>query len=98
LQANYNFVSANYFQMFGLRITRGRGFSAQEEQANAPVVVINESTARRFWPQENPIGQHIGIGAAAQQATTDGAAKFPQYEIIGLANDTRQGVVWRRLL
>jgi predicted permease len=95
LQANYNFVSANYFQTLGLRITRGRGFSEQEEQANAPVVVISESTARRFWPQENPIGQHIGIGAAAQQATTDGVANFPQYEIIGLANDTRQGQVWR---
>jgi predicted permease len=95
LQANYNFVSANYFQTIGLRITRGRGFSAQEEQANAPVVVISESTARRFWPKENPIGQHIGIGAAAQQATTDSAANFPQYEIIGLTNDTRQGVVWR---
>src|SRR5499426_1304496 len=95
LQANYNFVSANYFQTLGLRITRGRGFTAQEEQANAPVVVISESTARRFWPQENPIGQYIGIGAAAQQATTDGTANFPQYEIIGLTNDTRQGVVWR---
>jgi len=95
LQANYNFVSAKYFQTLGLRITRGRGFSEQEEQANAPVVVISESTARRFWPQENPIGQHIGIGAAAQQATTDVAVNFPQYEIIGLTNDTRQGVVWR---
>src|SRR5215813_2731959 len=95
LQANYNFVSANYFQTFGLRLTRGRGFSAQEEQANTPVVVISESTARRFWPQENPIGQHIGIGAGAQQASADGAANFPQYEIIGLTNDTRQGVIWR---
>jgi macrolide transport system ATP-binding/permease protein len=95
LQANYNFVSANYFQTLGLRITRGRGFSEQEERSNAPVVVISESTARRFWPQENPIGKHIGVGAAAQQSTTDGATNFPQYEIIGLANDTRQGVVWR---
>ncbi|MBO0799594.1 MAG: FtsX-like permease family protein, partial [Blastocatellia bacterium] len=95
LQANYNFVSANYFQTLGLRITRGRVFTAQEEQANVPVVVISESTARRFWPQENPIGQHIGIGVAAQQATTDGAANFPQYEIVGLTNDTRQGQVWR---
>ena len=94
LQANYNFVSANYFQTLGLRITRGRGFSEHEVQANAPIVVISESTASRFWPQENPIGKQIGI-AAAQQSTTDGVANFPQYEIIGLANDTRQGVVWR---
>src|SRR5262245_64623602 len=46
LQANYNFVSANYFQTFGLRITRGRGFSAQEEQANAPVVVMRRPNVR----------------------------------------------------
>src|SRR5262249_62188129 len=56
-QANYNFVSADYFQTLGLRITRGRGFTAQEEQAGAPVVVISESTAPRFWAHGNPLWQ-----------------------------------------
>src|SRR5262249_58604325 len=76
-------------------ITRGRGFTEQEEQANAPVAVISESTARRFWPNENPLGKHIGVGVAAQQGGAATTSNFPLYEIIGLTNDTRQGVVWR---
>jgi predicted permease len=95
LEANYNFVSANYFETLGIRITRGRGFTAEEVQGRAPVVVISESTARRFWPQQNPIGQHMGVGAAAQQDSLDGTANFPQYEVIGLTNDTRQSQIWR---
>ncbi len=95
LQASYNFVSANYFQTLGVRITRGRGFTEQEEQANMAVVLISESTARHFWPNLNPIGKHIGIGVMAQPATSDTTSSFPPYEIIGLTNDTRQDVVWR---
>jgi putative ABC transport system permease protein len=60
LQASYNFVSADYFQTLGLRITLGRGFTEQEAQSNAPVALVSESTARRFWPNEDPIGKHIG--------------------------------------
>ncbi len=100
VQANYNFVSSNYFPTVGLRITRGRGFTAQEQQANAPVLLISESTARRFWPNEDPLGKRLGIGVNAQPATTpitgtDALPNFPQYEIIGLTNDTRQRVIWR---
>src|SRR5262249_56125029 len=76
-------------------ITRGRGFTEQEEQANAPVAVISESPARRFWPNENPLGKHIGVGVAAQQGGAATTSNFPLYEIIGLTNDTRQSVVWR---
>jgi len=96
LQANYNFVSSDFFQTLGLRITRGRNFTPQEEQANAPALLISESTARRFWPNENPLGKHIGVGVATLSPHTDNTANFPRYEIIGLTNDTRQGHIWRR--
>ncbi|MGH9938614.1 MAG: ABC transporter permease, partial [Blastocatellia bacterium] len=96
LQAHYNFVSSDFFQTLGLRITRGRNFTPREEQANAPALLISESTARRFWPNENPLGKHIGIGAATLSSNTDNTANFPRYEIIGLTNDTRQGHIWRR--
>src|SRR5262249_36781945 len=71
LQANYNFVTADYFQTVGLRLTRGRAFTEQEVEANVPVVVISESTARKFWPLENPLGKRIGIGVAASQTPND---------------------------
>jgi predicted permease len=92
LRANFNYVTADYFQTLGLRIMRGRGFTAQEEQANAPVALISESTARRFWPNENPLGKRLGIDLTGAHA----GANFPRYEIIGLTNDTRQGLIWRR--
>ena len=102
LQAGFNFVSTDYFQTLGIRITRGRNFTAQEAQANAQVVVISESTARRFWPNEDAIGKHLGIGVAAQQdessnaSSGDSTPNFPQYEVIGITNDTRQGLLWQR--
>jgi putative ABC transport system permease protein len=95
LQANYNFVSASYFETLGLRITRGRSFTENEEQANGHVVVVSESTARRFWPDQDPLGKHIGIAVAAEQTSTDNTSTFASFEVIGLANDTRQGVVFR---
>jgi hypothetical protein len=93
LEVGFNLVSADYFHTLGLRITRGRNFTTQEEQANARVLLISESTARRFWPNENPLGKFVGIGATAQP--NESAPNFPQYEIIGLTNDTRQGLIWR---
>lgn len=98
LQANYKFVSNDYFQTVGLRITRGRGFTAQEQLANAPVMLVSESTARRFWPQENPIGKRIGVNVQPVTTATlgtDAIPNFPHYEIIGLTNDTRQGLIFR---
>jgi len=97
-EANYNFVSADYFQTMGLRFTRGRGFTEQEMQANSRVVVISESTARRFWPLENPLGKRIGIGVMVPQSanvTAVATSNFPSYEVIGLTNDTRQGLIWK---
>jgi hypothetical protein len=59
-----------------------------------PVVVISESTAHRLWPNEDALGKHMGVGVANQQAA-DSTASFPEYEVVGLTNDTRQGVIFR---
>jgi hypothetical protein len=103
LRANYNFVSPRHFETLGIRIVRGRAFDEQEANANAPVVVISESTAQKFWPGQDAIGQHIGIGAALSPGTdNEGAGRnvsasvFPSYEVIGVAQDTRSGWVWEK--
>jgi macrolide transport system ATP-binding/permease protein len=97
LSASYNFVSPEYFDTVSLHLLRGRVFTAQEVAANAPVVVISEATARRFWPNEDAIGKQIGIGAVAnRQEANTGSAFYPSFEVIGIAKDSRNGHIWRR--
>jgi predicted permease len=52
-------VSGNYFQALGVPLLKGRFFSARDRTASAPVVIINETMARRYWPGEDPIGTRI---------------------------------------
>jgi predicted permease len=54
-------VSANYFDVLGVRLLRGRRFTAADS-ANAPAVaLINETLARRFFAGEDPIGQRVAV-------------------------------------
>ena len=52
-------VSPGYFQAMGIPLKRGRGFDERDVRGGIPVAVINETTARRIWADENPIGQRI---------------------------------------
>jgi putative ABC transport system permease protein len=52
-------VSDSYFRMMGIPLRQGRLFSAQDHSVSAPVAVINEAMARRYWPSENPLGKRF---------------------------------------
>ena len=54
-------ISENYFQTANIPLLRGRLFS--KEDANQPVIVINEAMAKLIWPNEDAIGKRIGDGA-----------------------------------
>jgi predicted permease len=97
LQASYNLVSAEYFDTLGIRLTRGRFFTEQETRANVPVVVISESTARRFWPNEDAVGKRIGIAATSLGGgANESGVNLPQFEVVGVTRDTRSGLVWKK--
>ena len=61
LSANLRLVSANYFRAMGIPVLKGRAFTTQDAQAKPAVVVINEAMAKRFWPQEDPLGKRLTI-------------------------------------
>jgi predicted permease len=102
LEARFNFVSAEYFETLAIPLLRGRTFTAQEVNAKVPVIVISGATARRCWPGADPIGKRIGIAATSAQPQGDASGDqekstpiYQQYEVIGVARDTRSRWLWQ---
>ncbi len=59
----WNRVSRNFLDSIGVPIVRGRGFTAQDVDTSQPVVLVNQSFAKRFFPGQDPIGKHFGMSA-----------------------------------
>jgi len=76
------FITPDYFRTLRVPLRRGREFSLHDKTGEPPVTIINEALARKLWPdypQFNPIGRHILMGA-----------RTTQYEIVGVVGDIRQ--------
>jgi predicted permease len=58
----YRLVSAHYFHALGIPLRRGRLFNDADSSRGAPVVILNEAFAKKYWPKEDPLGQTIMIG------------------------------------
>ncbi len=54
-----NIVDTAFFSMMKLPLVAGRGFTAADGAGAPPVVVVNETLARLFWPGENPVGRRV---------------------------------------
>jgi putative ABC transport system permease protein len=59
--AQYRLASPEYFRAMKIPLLQGRGIDAHDNADSIPVVIINETMARRFWPNQNPIGARINI-------------------------------------
>ncbi|MFN2564416.1 MAG: ADOP family duplicated permease [Gemmatimonadaceae bacterium] len=81
--ASFRVVQPGYFRTMRVPVLRGRDFTAEDQAAGAHVVVVNETLARRGWPNESPIGQRI---------TVDDPATGPDwFTVVGVVSDVRQG-------
>jgi putative ABC transport system permease protein len=76
--ADYRIVTPGYFDMIGMSLRRGRDFTASDNELTTSVVIINETLARRFLPNQEAIGQRI----------IPGEAKRPM-EIVGVVSDIK---------
>lgn len=78
--AGWQMVGANYFHTLGIPLISGRDLlSADMDQAAPVVAVVNETMARHYWPQENPLGKRITLGLPRPDN--------PWVTIIGIAKD-----------
>jgi putative ABC transport system permease protein len=78
-------VSEGYFDLLGIRIQQGRGFTAADREGAEPVAVVSETLARRLWPQGAAVGQRI---RPAEQADRNVPGVWRT--IVGVARDARQ--------
>jgi predicted permease len=79
--AAYNIASPGYFQAMGTRLLQGRDFNAQDTEQSLKVAIINESFARRLFPNENALGKRFSLGSPDAD----------KVQVIGVVEDGKYG-------
>jgi putative ABC transport system permease protein len=79
LTAQYNPITPGFFSTMRIALLRGRDFSARDTAASPWVTIVNETMAKRFWPNEDPLGRRIKLDLAPDEQPR---------EIIGVVHDT----------
>lgn len=75
-------ITGDYFQSVGVNVTKGRAFTLQDGASAPPVIVVNESVARRFWPNQDPVGKRVKLALSQDTWLT----------VVGVVNNTQRGV------
>ena len=73
-----------YFEAMRIPLLSGRSFGEQDGPRGTPVMTINQAFARKYFPQENPLGKHIEVGLG------DGVINHPMRAIVGVVGDIKR--------
>jgi predicted permease len=87
-----NWITPGYFQAMHISLRRGRDFDDQDRLDTQPVVIIDENLARQYWPNQDPVGQHLRRGDDAPWATIVGVAGHVMQS--ALVGDSGKGVCY----
>ncbi|MEP7343812.1 MAG: ABC transporter permease [Gemmatimonadaceae bacterium] len=77
MEFHFSAVGPSYFETFRVPLMRGRDFSEKDRPGAPLVMVVNETFARTFWPNANPIGQEVSLSGS----------EGPWLQVVGLARD-----------
>jgi putative ABC transport system permease protein len=70
-------ISPRYFTTMKIRVLQGRGFTETDRYGSPPVTIVNETLARRFWPNGDVVGRRLNVGF-----------RRPEWcEVVGVAHD-----------
>ena len=76
-------VTPEYFKVLQASLVRGRYFTEDDDTGKQPVAIVDESTARTYWPDRDPIGRRLSI------RSTRGAANPPWCTVVGVIKDIK---------
>jgi putative ABC transport system permease protein len=78
--ASFHSITPDYLSTMGIRLMRGRAFTERDTAEGPPVALINETMARRYWLDEDPLGRRVSIRFGGNSPL----------EIVGIVGDTQQ--------
>jgi predicted permease len=81
MNPHFNSISPGYFETLGLAMREGRSFDARDVMGTPTAVVVNETFARKYFPEGSPLGYHMGWG--------DGLNVKYEMEIVGVVEDAK---------
>ena len=81
LLVNLRIVSPGYLETMGISLLRGRGFTAADDAAAPPAVIVSQELARRYWPGQDALGKRIKRFSSTQER--------PWMTIVGIAEDVK---------
>ena len=87
-RVHFRIVAQDYLKTMHVPLISGRDLTPRDERSSALVVLINETLARRYFPNENPVGKHIKPGVA-----DTGDARMR--EIVGVVGDVHHHNLWQ---
>ncbi|HTG16619.1 MAG TPA: ABC transporter permease, partial [Blastocatellia bacterium] len=76
--ADYRVISSDYFRALGIPLLKGRAFTEQDNGDAPATAIINETAARRYWPNEDPLGKRLRI-----------ESDDPWMEIVGVVGNVK---------
>jgi predicted permease len=77
-----NSVGPRYFETMGIPIVAGREFDRRDTEGAPPVIIVNETMARRFWPNENALGRRLRFLTMNNNFS-------PYLEVVGIVKDSK---------
>jgi macrolide transport system ATP-binding/permease protein len=87
--AQWDRASTHFLDSIGVPIVRGRNFSAQDTASSQQVVLVNQAFAKHFFPNEDPVGQHFGMGKTEYSGAFEIAGVFADFKMTNPRREVR---------
>ncbi|HLN99943.1 MAG TPA: FtsX-like permease family protein, partial [Pyrinomonadaceae bacterium] len=77
----YRVCTPSYFQTMGISILKGRAFTQQDRAGSQPVIIVNETLARKYWPNTDPLGKRMRYTGPLEEN--------PWMQVVGVVQDVK---------
>jgi putative ABC transport system permease protein len=77
----YRVCTPNYFRTMGIQVLKGRAFTDQDKAGAPPVIIVNETLAKAYWPNQDALGKRIRF--------TGPLNEYPWMEVVGVVQDVK---------